>query len=81
MVRHSAPPDHLRPVVARRTHPPLRIARSGVAAEGARIVETVDLGARILLAGKPDMQAVGEACHRFLACDDPALAPGPPPPA
>ncbi|WP_043540527.1 UvrD-helicase domain-containing protein [Salinarimonas rosea] len=70
-----APVDHLRPVVARRTYPPLRIAPSGVAAESARIVETIDLGPRFALAGRPDMQAIGEACHRFLACDDPALDP------
>ncbi|MGP9819339.1 UvrD-helicase domain-containing protein [Salinarimonas sp. NSM] len=70
-----APVDHLRPVIERRTHPPLRIAPSGVAGEGARIVETIDLGARFVLAGKPDMQAIGEACHRFLACDDPAFGP------
>lgn len=69
------PVDHLRPVVARRTHPPLRIAPSGAAADGARIVETLTLGPRIVLAGRPDMRGVGEACHRFLACDDPDLDP------
>lgn len=69
------PVDHLRPVVERRTHPPLRIAPSGAAADGALIVETLALGPRIALAGKPDMRGVGEACHRFLACDDPTLDP------
>ena len=41
------------------------------ALEDARIVEEIDLGARLPFAGPPDMTSVGEALHRFLAADDP----------
>ena len=39
--------------------------------EDARIVEEIDLGARLPFAGSPDMTSVGDALHRFLAADDP----------
>jgi len=39
-----------------------------------RIVETVPLGSRIALVGDPDLQALGEAFHRFFACDEPEAA-------
>ena len=52
---------------------PLAIRPSAEAAtEDARIVEEIDLGARLPFAGSPDMNLVGEALHRFLAADDPA---------
>jgi hypothetical protein len=35
------------------------------------VVETVQLGPRIPLVGDPDLQALGEASHRFFAFDDP----------
>ena len=35
------------------------------------MAETVQLGPRITLVGDPDLQAVGEAFHRFFAFDDP----------
>ncbi|MGF6227968.1 hypothetical protein QFZ27_001923 [Inquilinus ginsengisoli] len=34
-------------------------------------METVQLGSRIALVGDPDLQSIGEAFHRFFACDDP----------
>ncbi|MGO9423248.1 3'-5' exonuclease [Roseiarcus sp.] len=57
-----------------RSYLPLAIrpsAESG--AEDARIVAEADLGARLPISGSPDMNVVGEALHRFLAADDPAL--------
>jgi hypothetical protein len=39
------------------------------------VAETVQLGPRITLVGDPDLQAVGEAFHRFFAFDDPVHAP------
>jgi ATP-dependent helicase/nuclease subunit A len=38
----------------------------------ATVAEVVTLGPRLALAGAPDMTTVGEACHRFFACDDAA---------
>jgi len=65
-------PEFVRPVTAPRVHPPLRIRPSGHAFSGeVRVVETVSLGSRIPLIGDPDLQAIGEAFHRFFACDDP----------
>lgn len=57
--------------------PPLSLRPSDTAAEPAsivptRIVEEIELGPRLPLAGSPDMTAVGEALHRFLAADCPA---------
>jgi ATP-dependent exoDNAse (exonuclease V) beta subunit len=50
---------------------PLAIRPSAeAAAEDARIVEKVDLGARLPFSSSPDMNDVGEALHRFLAADD-----------
>jgi ATP-dependent exoDNAse (exonuclease V) beta subunit len=65
-------PEFVRPVAAPRLHPPLRLRPSGHAFEGeVRVVETVRLGSRVPLIGDPDRQAIGEAFHRFFACDDP----------
>ena len=51
---------------------PLAIRPSAEAtAEDARIVEEVNLGARLPFSGSPDMNDVGEVLHRFLAADDP----------
>jgi ATP-dependent helicase/nuclease subunit A len=53
--------------------PPLAVKPSEEdAVEDARIVERIDLGPRLPMAGTPDMKNVGEAIHRFLAADDPA---------
>jgi ATP-dependent exoDNAse (exonuclease V) beta subunit len=41
-------------------------------ADDAIIAEKVALGGRLPFAGKPDMNLVGEALHRFLAADDPS---------
>ena len=61
-----------RPAVERVTHAPLRPRPSTSAAAGnIAVVETVNIGPRITLVGDPDLQAVGEAFHRFLACDIP----------
>lgn len=67
----AIPTDHQRPAVLRVAHPPLRINPSKEIHEGAvKIGEQHRLGARLTLAGTPDMNAVGEACHRFFAYDD-----------
>ena len=63
--------DHQRPAVLRVVHPPLRINPSKANYEGSvTIGERYQLGARLTMAGNPDMNAVGEACHRFFAYDD-----------
>lgn len=55
-------------------HRPLRRPPSaGVGTGTWRIAERVRLGERLALNGQPDMAALGEACHRFFAADDPAL--------
>ena len=64
--------DHQRPVVVRVEQRPLRINPSKAIYPGTvTIGERHCLGTRLTLAGKPDMNAVGEACHRFFAYDDP----------
>ena len=69
-------PEFVRPAAVRREHPPLRIRPSGHAFDGdVRVVETIRLGSRIILVGDPDLQAIGEAFHRFFACDDPQSSP------
>ncbi len=70
----DAPPlEFARPAAVRQAHPPLRLSPSNQSFAGTvRVAETVQLGARIPLVGSPDVQAVGEAFHRFFACDDPA---------
>ena len=61
------------PPVAPASFPPRVLRPSAAVLEGGvRIAETLDLGPRLPLAGTPDMALVGEACHRFLACDVPA---------
>ena len=70
-----APPEFARPAAARQVHPPLRLRPSSQSFAGTvRVAETVKLGARITLVGDADLQAVGEAFHRFFASDDPALS-------
>lgn len=69
----APPPEFARPATARQIHPPLRLRPSGQQFEGAvRVAERVQLGNRLTLVGDPDLQAVGEAFHRFFASDDPA---------
>ena len=68
------PPEFARPAAVRQVHPPLRLRPSSQSFAGTvRVAETVKLGARITLVGDADLQAVGEAFHRFFASDDPAL--------
>lgn len=64
------------PAAARVVHRPLRV-RPSMAATGKvpTIAETVELGPRVVLAGSPDMELVGEACHRFFAADEVGLGP------
>lgn len=64
-------PEFARAAVPRCVHLPLRLRPSGHRFSGdVRVVETVRLGPRVTLAGDPDLQALGEAFHRFFACDD-----------
>ena len=74
--RAEPEPEFVRAAAARREHPPLRLRPSGHAFQGdVRVVETVRLGPRITLVGDPDLQAIGEAFHRFFACDDQRASP------
>lgn len=67
------PPEYARPKIAPVDHLPLRLRPSATTYGGpASIAQRYSLGARLALAGDADMQATGEACHRFFACDDPA---------
>jgi hypothetical protein len=54
-------------------YPPARMAPSSAAPVPSMIGEVVTLGPRISLAGKPDMEAIGDAIHAFLAADRPDL--------
>ncbi|WP_336966654.1 UvrD-helicase domain-containing protein [Sphingobium aquiterrae] len=64
--------DHQRPAVVRMEQRPLRLNPSKAVYPGTvTIGERHSLGQRLTIAGKPDMNAVGEACHRFFAYDDP----------
>ena len=59
-------------------HFPYRIAPSALepaASDAAAVVSRVELGARIPITGSPDMTAVGEAVHAFLAYDRPGQDP------
>lgn len=63
--------EYTRAAIALVEHPPLRLRPSAAAFDGAIVaVERHCLGDRLSFAGDPDMQAIGEACHRFFACDD-----------
>ena len=58
--------------------PPYRIAPSALAPSGAasaEVVSRIELGARIPITGTPDMTALGEAVHAFLAFDRPGQDP------
>ena len=53
-------------------HPPYRFRPSDTVegeAGKAKIVERISLGARLALTGSPDMAALGDAVHGFLAAD------------
>ena len=52
-------------------YPPAFISASSVQQTG-QVAEIIDLGERLPLVGKPDMQLLGEAIHTFLGADDPA---------
>ncbi len=58
-------------------HPPARVSASGdVLIEGlhATIGEVLDVGPRLMISGKPEMDVLGSAIHGFLGADDPSLA-------
>ena len=76
-VRPRPTPGQAPVLAGPRPHPPAWETPSALAAsEGAfQIGEVVTLGARIPLRGTPDMQAVGEAVHAFLAADRGHLPP------
>ena len=60
------------------TRPPYRIAPSALepsAADAAEVVSRIELGARIPITGSPEMTALGEAVHAFLAFDRPGQDP------
>jgi ATP-dependent helicase/nuclease subunit A len=64
-------PEYLRPPMAITVHLPLRLRPSNASSDQAIVVsEQCVLGNRLPLVGNPDMQAVGEAFHRFFASDD-----------
>ena len=66
-------PEFARTSTAFIEYPPLRLRPSASAFDGAvDVVERHRLGDRLSLVGDPDMRAIGEACHRFFASDDPA---------
>lgn len=70
----AAAAEHGRPEGVTVFHPPLRVRPSATQYAGAvGTGERYRLGDRLTLAGDPDMKALGEACHRFFACDDIAL--------
>lgn len=53
------------------SYPPLSIRPSNQdSVDSARILQEIDLGARLPLTGASDMTLVGDAVHRFLAADD-----------
>ena len=58
--------------------PPYRIAPSVLepsATASAEVVSRIELGSRIPITGSPDMTALGEAVHAFLAFDSPGQNP------
>jgi ATP-dependent exoDNAse (exonuclease V) beta subunit len=64
-------PSWMRIDYPRTAHPALMLRPSDAAlVDDVQIVETVPLGPRLPLPGNPDITAVGEAIHRFLASDD-----------
>ncbi|HEU0160918.1 MAG TPA: UvrD-helicase domain-containing protein [Rhizomicrobium sp.] len=68
--------EYMGPTTVRCEHPSLRLRPSGETFQGdLRIVETVPLGSRITLVGDPDLQAVGEAFHRFFAWENSSGTP------
>ena len=67
--------DFISPPVVPPIYEPLALRPSSAGGENAaRIIEEIDLGARLAFAGSLDMKSVGEAVHRFLAADDPEFA-------
>uniref|UniRef100_UPI0022EB3CCD 3'-5' exonuclease n=1 Tax=Falsiroseomonas oryzae TaxID=2766473 RepID=UPI0022EB3CCD len=73
----EAPPvGPLRIAIATTAHLPRRIRPSGLATGGPAAVTLEELGPRLPLVGSPDMAALGEAVHGFLAGDDDARPRG-----
>jgi ATP-dependent exoDNAse (exonuclease V) beta subunit len=54
------------------THPPRLVRPSALPGATPPALAPVPLGGRLALVGTPDMAALGEAVHGFLAADDPA---------
>jgi ATP-dependent exoDNAse (exonuclease V) beta subunit len=73
----EAPPvGPARFAIATTAHLPRRIRPSGLATGGPAAVALEELGPRLPLVGSPDMAALGEAMHGFLAADDDARSRG-----
>jgi ATP-dependent helicase/nuclease subunit A len=71
--QHTRSPEFARATIAPVGYPPLRLYPSSAIFVGAPVsTERHQLGDRLSLVGDPDMQVIGEALHRFFACDDPS---------
>lgn len=53
----------------RTTRPPARLSPSDLAPLPCSLGEVADLGSRIAVMGRPDMESIGRAIHAFLASD------------
>lgn len=69
MPPEAEPIEYRSPRVLAPDFEPMALRPSDAAGAAAHIVEEIDLGRRLPFAGSPDMTAVGEALHRFLAAD------------
>lgn len=57
-----------------RSHLPARVLLSQTQSIGA-VANVASLGERVVIVGSPDMNALGQAVHAFLAADDPSYSP------
>lgn len=65
-------PAHVRVAKPLSSRPPLhRRPSAEISTGGYSVIQTIDLGARLPITGKPDMRLVGEAVHAIYATDDP----------
>lgn len=55
-----------------REHPPARISPSKIERTGG-VLEVTRMGERIVLAGRPEMNVLGDVFHAFMAADEPDL--------
>ena len=58
-----------------RPHPETHLRPSHLAGQ-CRVVQALAIGKRLAIAGTPDIRALGEAMHAFLAADDPGYPTG-----